>query len=161
MIKKGLWPPNSSTNVSSSATTSDLNRINLNQQISDPLNNDLQQNNTDLLNSYTNNNSNLAQMPSSKSENVLNKFKKPSLLSSSSTNNKSNGTPSKKNSNSNNNNQELQMSMSMQQQQQQPQQLTPKGRLRCQVVYLDESVKTFDIDVISLGNFLFFIFLLY
>ena len=69
-------------------------------------------------------------IPNSKSENVLNKFKKQtSILSSNSS----------KNSNiantSTNNKSTLQ------------QPLIPKGRFRCQVVYLDESVKTFELDV--------------
>ena len=62
-------------------------------------------------------------MPSSKSENVLSKLRKQSS-----------------------NNEKMNQSQQQQQQQQQAP-LIGKGRYRCQVVYLDETVKTFDIDV--------------
>ena len=62
-------------------------------------------------------------IPSSKSENVLSIFKKS-------------------NSKLSNKKQQQEMTAS--------QQALAKGRFRCQVVYLDESVKTFDLDVSSL-----------
>jgi hypothetical protein len=74
-------------------------------------------------------------MTNSKSENMLSKLRKQtSLLSSSNSSNNNNNSKDK-------NRQIIQSPMD----QQQP--LLPKGRFRCQVVYLDESVKTFDLDV--------------
>jgi hypothetical protein len=101
-------------NVSSSATTNDINKLSSEQSASNPT------------------------IPTSKSENLLSKLTKKS---------------------DNKLNEKKQGSIQQQMQPQQPP--IPKGRFRCQVIYLDESVKTFDLDVIlcllsvySINNYL-------
>lgn len=88
-------------NVSSSATTNDINKLSNEQSTSNPT------------------------IPTSKSENLLSRLTKKS---------------------DNKVNEKKQTSIQQQMQPQQPP--IPKGRFRCQVIYLDESVKTFDLDVI-------------
>ncbi|RNA19855.1 hypothetical protein BpHYR1_030157 [Brachionus plicatilis] len=107
--------------VSASQTTSDLNKI-------------TKQNSKDL--DRTNSSKASTGLTASKSENVLNKLKKPVSIFSSSSSSKKQSQKIKSQSN-----------LLLQQQQS-----LPKGRFRCQVVYLDESVKQFDLDKNAIGE---------
>ncbi|CAF0727005.1 unnamed protein product [Brachionus calyciflorus] len=114
-----------STNIlPASITSSDINKL-------------TKQNSKDF--DQTNTSKSTNGLSTSKSENVLNKLKKPTSIFSSSSSKKEN--------------QKLQSQSNLLiQQQQQQQQMLPKGRFRCQVVYLDESVKTFDLDKYAIGE---------
>jgi hypothetical protein len=104
--------------LTGAATSSDLNRINSDSQQSPKTN---------------------ITMTNSKSENVLSKLRKQTSLLGSS------GSQSASKSNTKSDSKNKNMIVQSPLDQQQP--LLPKGRFRCQVVYLDESVKTFDLDV--------------
>lgn len=100
-LKKGGIPLTSNKQVTSSSTTSALNKITKQ-------------------NSDSSSELGTPNLPNSKSENVLSKFKNSNSQTATNTSNQS------------------------------PQ--LPKGRYRYQIVYLDETVKTFDVDVILDSN---------